>query len=325
VSPINDWWLAILGAWLLGGVYLDGWAHTHLDVETFFSPWHAVLYGGYLANLLFWAWRLVDAHRKGGNWKTAVPEAYRLPFFGVLLFGLGGAGDMAWHLLIGIEVSISAGFSPPHLAIMLATGLIVSGPFIGAWKREDAPVGAREWLPLLISLALTLSLASFLTQYGSPLVGMPAADRRVQPHLEALGAVGILLHAIILMGGILIATLRRQLPRGSLTLVMTLNVAAMSVMRERYFLIPAIALAGVAADFLLWKLRPGPSRPTQFHLFAFLVPPIYYYLYFAAVGIAKGITWPVPLWAGTALMAGIFSCLLSYLMLPAPYPRSAPA
>ena len=68
------------------------------------------------------------------------------------------------------------------------------------------------------------------------------------------------------------------------------------------------------------KLRPAPSRQKQFHLFAFLVPVLYFYLYFAAVGMVQGITWAIPLWTGSALMAGIFSAVLSYLILPAPHP-----
>ena len=45
-----DWLMAGLGAWLIGGLYLDGWAHIHVPaLETFFTPWHAVLYSGYIA------------------------------------------------------------------------------------------------------------------------------------------------------------------------------------------------------------------------------------------------------------------------------------
>jgi hypothetical protein len=45
-----DWVMAGLGSWLIGGLYLDGWAHIHVPaLETFFTPWHAVLYSGYLA------------------------------------------------------------------------------------------------------------------------------------------------------------------------------------------------------------------------------------------------------------------------------------
>src|SRR5262249_44864310 len=160
-----------------------------------------------------------------------------------------------------------------------------------------------------LSLTFTLSLITFVTQYSSPLVVTLASYRPPHEEDQALGAVGILLHTIILMSGILMAITRWRLPRGSLALVLTVNVVAMSFMRSRFFLIPAIALAAVGADLLLWKLDPAPSRPRQFHLFAFLVPVVYFYLYFAAVGIVQGITWPIPLWTGSALMAGIFSTL----------------
>jgi hypothetical protein len=50
VTPGFDWIMTILSAVFISGLFLDGWAHTHGRVdETFFTPWHAVLYGGYLA------------------------------------------------------------------------------------------------------------------------------------------------------------------------------------------------------------------------------------------------------------------------------------
>jgi hypothetical protein len=53
VEPIGgvrfDWAVTAFGAWLTGGLYLDGWAHIHNPaLETFFTPWHGVLYSGYL-------------------------------------------------------------------------------------------------------------------------------------------------------------------------------------------------------------------------------------------------------------------------------------
>ena len=40
-----------LGWWLLGGIFLDGWAHNQLgdSLESFFTPWHAVFYSGFAA------------------------------------------------------------------------------------------------------------------------------------------------------------------------------------------------------------------------------------------------------------------------------------
>ena len=41
-----------LGTWLVLGVFVDGWAHFNRPgLETFFTPWYAVLYSG--AALLF--------------------------------------------------------------------------------------------------------------------------------------------------------------------------------------------------------------------------------------------------------------------------------
>ena len=45
-----EWTMIILGCWFMAGILLDGWAHRHIpQLETFFTPWHAVLNSGYLA------------------------------------------------------------------------------------------------------------------------------------------------------------------------------------------------------------------------------------------------------------------------------------
>jgi hypothetical protein len=46
-----DWIMVALGGWLLGGLYVDGWAHNHLatTLESFFTPWHAAFYSGFMA------------------------------------------------------------------------------------------------------------------------------------------------------------------------------------------------------------------------------------------------------------------------------------
>ena len=42
-----DWILTALSVWLVGGFYVDIWAHAHGRVDnTFFTPWHAFLYSG---------------------------------------------------------------------------------------------------------------------------------------------------------------------------------------------------------------------------------------------------------------------------------------
>ena len=45
-SPLFDWVMGFLSVLLMGGLLLDGWAHSHGEVDqSFMTPWHALLYG----------------------------------------------------------------------------------------------------------------------------------------------------------------------------------------------------------------------------------------------------------------------------------------
>ncbi len=42
-----DWIMALVSIWWMGGLFVDAWAHSNVpQLETFFTPWHAVLYSG---------------------------------------------------------------------------------------------------------------------------------------------------------------------------------------------------------------------------------------------------------------------------------------
>src|SRR5438477_507727 len=131
-----EWTVVLLCTWLMSGAYLDAWAHRHLTkLETFFTPWHAVLYSGMLALLIFLATTALRNQARGSEPDRMLPTGYGLSLVGCALFGFGGVIDMFWHLRFGIEVSLQALISPPHLLLMSALGLIVTGPLRAAWKR----------------------------------------------------------------------------------------------------------------------------------------------------------------------------------------------
>jgi hypothetical protein len=54
----------LLATWLIGGLGLDGWAHSTLEgrVESFFTPWHAVFYTGWTATALWVLWLVQQRH-----------------------------------------------------------------------------------------------------------------------------------------------------------------------------------------------------------------------------------------------------------------------
>jgi len=64
-----NWAMAVLSTVLVGGFYLDLWAHAHGRTDnTFFTPWHAVLYSMLAA--------VGTAARRGG---AACPPAMGSP------------------------------------------------------------------------------------------------------------------------------------------------------------------------------------------------------------------------------------------------------
>jgi hypothetical protein len=104
-----DWIIVILSAWLVGGAFIDGWAHTHGKVDTtFFTPWHAAFYTGFLAVAGALVGALLHHMRRRGPWQRALPPGYNLSLLGVVIFACGGLGDLAWHTLFGIEKDVEA-------------------------------------------------------------------------------------------------------------------------------------------------------------------------------------------------------------------------
>src|SRR3954470_21942345 len=122
-----DMFMILLTSWFIGGLHLDGWAHSHIpQLETFFTPWHAALYSGYLACAIAIVGVVAINHRRGYNWREAIPTGYELSLLGVPLFLIGGIADMIWHILFGIEKSTEALLSPTHLLLAFSGVLIVS-------------------------------------------------------------------------------------------------------------------------------------------------------------------------------------------------------
>jgi len=204
-------------------------------------------------------------------------------------------------------------------------GLIVAGPFRAAWKRPSSNTPARPGfaalLPMILSLTFTLSSITLISQFAHPFVRLwPASGQQDPFSYQALAVVSILLQTIILMGLVLLAIRRWTLPFGTLTLIFTLNITALSFMQDHYILIPVAALAGFVADVLLWWLKPSVTRSNELRLFAFLVPLVLYLLYFLTLIFTTDIACTIPLWLGSTVVAGIAGWFLSYLLVPPQMP-----
>src|SRR5438309_8310827 len=93
-----EWVVVGLCVWLMTGAYLDAWAHRHLArLETFFTPWHGVLYSGMFAILIFLAANALRNQARGREPDRMLPTGYGLSLAGCALFGIGGVIDLLWH------------------------------------------------------------------------------------------------------------------------------------------------------------------------------------------------------------------------------------
>lgn len=316
-----DWLMALGSAWLIGGLFLDGWAHNHGRVDdSFFTPWHAVLYSGFLAiALLLGATQLANMLR-GHGWMMAMPAGYELALLGAALFAFGGVGDMIWHILFGIEQNIEALLSPTHLLLAIGATLMLTAPLRAAWRRPGGDL--PRLLPMLLSLALVLAVLMFFTQYVNPLV-YTYADMAYGSRLQTVGVAGVLLQSALLAGVPLLLLRRWQLPFGSMIVLIALPAALLSVLDDQQRLVPAALLAGLLADTLIAALRPSEARPWALRLLGCALPAAYFALYFATLQLTGGIGWSVHLWAGAIVLAGITGLLLSFVASPPPVPAAA--
>jgi hypothetical protein len=324
-TPQFEWAVVVLCTWLMAGAYLDSWAHRHLArLETFFTPWHAVLYSGMFAILIFLAVSALRNQARGASPGQVLPAGYGLSLVGCVLFGVGGVIDMFWHLRFGIEVSLAALISPPHLLLMLALGLIVTGPLRAAWRRP----GSRAPFAAVISASLLLSTFTFFDQFDQPLVNAWAlthsAVASTNSYLQELGILGIMVQTALLTGVVLYLLSRFTLPFGSITLLAGLNGALLGSLEQHFDLIPVAIIGGLLADLVMLWLRPGPHRVVALRLASFLGPVGVSSLYLLFLQITGGIGWPVTLWLGSILVSGGIGVLLSYLAVHPPMPRLSP-
>ncbi|ETX05717.1 MAG: hypothetical protein ETSY2_21325 [Candidatus Entotheonella gemina] len=320
-----DWTMVFLSVWLLGGAYVDGWAHNHGKVDdTFFTPWHALFYSGYLVVACYLVGQSIRRIIRGAPWRQALPPGYGWSLAGAVIFWFGGVGDLIWHTLFGIEEDVDALFSPTHLTLAVAVWLIVGGPFRAAWHRaHDATASAVTQLPMLLSAAFMLSTITFIIQIAHPLsnhwIGgdMPS----FHPWLyQEMGVMTFLWDAALLTSFILFLIRRGHLLPGAFTMLLTINAIGMGfLLTGQPFPVEhlyARIAAGIIADLLYVWLRPSTQRLRALRGFAFAVPVLTTATYVLAVDLTEGLWWSIHLWAGVMVLTGVVGLLCSYLLVP---------
>ena len=334
-SRRDDLVTVLAGTWLITGLFVDGWAHNNLsELETFFTPWHGLLYSGFAACAGWLAWQVIRHQERGYPLARAVPIGYGLGVVGAAIFGVGGVSDGVWHTVLGIEVSIDALLSPPHLVMFTGALLVLTTPLRAAWHRPDGTAPSlRAFLPALLSLVLTTLLVAFFFMYWgafttfawTPLGAEWASEDDIAFFIQSTGVAEVLATNLILLFPLLVATRRWRLPAGTATVLFTavaVGLNAMAAFEPWWLIVPAL-VGGVVADLLGARLGVGPDGPVRaLRLWAVAVPLVLWGLFFTAVALGTGLGWPATLWGGAILLAALSGLALSLLAVPPALPAA---
>lgn len=316
----------LAGAWVVVGVFVDGWAHFNRPgLETFFTPWHALLYSG--AAVLY-GWLLLPtakvAHRDR-VWAVAAAA----------IFTVGGLGDLLWHQAFGVESGLSALVSPTHLLLLLGGLIGLTAPL--RETRGHRLDGLKAVLPVLGAVTLAAALGAFFLLYLSPFaadaptVAVTAIPEGAPGHEEAeapavTGLAAYLVSTVIIVLPLLGLRLRGLLPFGTITvMVTTIAMLSAGVTEFEQPAAPVAALtAGLAADLIVRTGRRLPE-PGQLLLLGAVVPALLWSAQLGALAITAGVRWPAELVIGVLVLSTMFGTALGLLAGAGSSPSVKPA
>lgn len=330
-SPERAWGrdlvTSLIGLWIVAGIFTDGWAHVHIpELETFFTPWHASFYSGLVA-FAIWLGVIALRSREPGDTPQQtlrrLPTGYRGAVVGVAIFAVGGAVDMLWHTLLGIEASIDALLSPPHLVLLTGVLLMTTT----GWRSQRA-VSPAATLPELVSLTSAVAITGFFLNYLSPF--------RWAAPIWPYGRHGGDDTVLMWIGGLLVTTVLVTVPLlwqirdgrhrvGTLTaFVVAVGLGDSIAMsqypepRVLYAGVAGAALAALLAEFLLvrgastwsgWRYGlPVAMGATAFGVWSG---------HLVGTALVEPIAWPATLWLGSlVLTAGAAAAIGSLTARP---------
>ncbi|MDU0205189.1 MULTISPECIES: hypothetical protein [Paenibacillus] len=309
----------VMGMWLIVGLFIDGFAHNHGAVETFFTPWHAILYSGYLACAI---WILILTYQnkmksRHGTWVASIPTGYKLGVAGVLIFFIGGIGDMLWHTIFGIEKNIEALLSPTHLILLTGALMILTSPYRALSDAEkDVSPSFRRLLPALTSIALTFAVMAFFLMYAWSFRQNLWMAREEDAVAKAV--VDFLVTTMLLVMPIMLVRRRWKLPFGTVTYFFVFEAVLMAVLDgfSHYGSIVILLISGIIGDLLLKSIKEKEAGAWQYRGVFFLLPVLIWGLYFADLRLFHTLDWSPELWGGTIFICGLCSMGLSMLTTP---------
>ncbi|MEN3267719.1 hypothetical protein [Pseudonocardia sp.] len=325
----------VLSVWFTLGLFLDAYAHANFpQLETFFTPWHAVFYSGFAATagwVLWTVWAHVQQGRRG---IAAVPAGYGMTMVALPVFAVSGGVDLVWHEVIGIETTTDIFFSPSHLGLIGSMIVILTSPLRAAWADPQLPPrpSLRALLPAVLTLSFAASLVLLFLTYSNALL---SSSRGIVEMFSTAGGGGagslagrIVVTNIVLLAPLLLIARRWHLPAGTATIGYAIAALISATLNgfERLAVPLAIVAAGILVDLLARWLRPRADRRAAYWGFGAAAAVVTWAVYLGVASAAEGaLPAIVEFWTGMPIIAGLLGWSLAALMLPNPITVGEPA
>lgn len=303
-TAVERWVMLVASAWLVTGLQLDAYAHaTTPELETFWTPWHAVLYSGIAASGLTLVWLLRSRLPAIPTYATvlALPNALRVPLLGMAFLLVGGGVDTLWHNVFGIEKGLEIFVSPSHEFIILGMVLVAVGPALMTAGEAGPRLGLPDAALVTISALLTVLplhiyslhanvLGTLYFGHGDNPVRIFSTDAQIM-HAYLFTTV-LLLLPIVLIGR------RWPVPPAVPTLLVAVPALAMHLMflTERpWWMSLTIAAAAAGTELVVrvaTPLLPLPS-PSRWLALGVIAPPLIWGTLFLVADVKTGVGWNV--------------------------------
>lgn len=333
-TPREDLVTVLLAAMLIGGSAADAWAHANIveELESFFTPWHALLYGGFILTA---AWTFWLGYRRRAAaprwWFDGWPVGYGLGALGAVGFLAGGVLDMIWHTIFGVEISLDAVLSPSHLLLSASGVLLVTSPVRAWWatgttsRRAGTGIAALALGTIFGLLLLGHSIAiksTTPTQAYDFVSGSPS-------HLAASYASARYLATTVILLVPVLLVYRRRSVLGTATAVVGAVFLFNLVTSEFPGTLTAVALGATAGacavDLIAERLDAvrGRTATLRLPIIGALFGALFTAGHLLGLALAEGIAWPVELWTGNIVLAAVGGALLGGLATPPRQPTEA--
>jgi len=367
--PLTEWRddliTMALAVWPITAMFFDGRNHNNdTGQESFFSLAHMVLYTGATALGLWITWVVVKHQLAAGvNVRrlmidfSAIPVGYGVAIIGLGILTIAGPWDLIWHELYGFEVGVDAIYSPSHLCLFFGAMLATTTGIRSMWAKQDIAPDLRTFAPVILSAAMFIAVAGFITMYLSAFmtnVTMTTAfvddlarfdDVRADQSISvnagltgygddrwaynfysvSHGMASMIITGLILLGPTLLIMRRWRVPFGAFTIIFAIFGLLVNIMTEYrdIVLIVPLLLAGVTADVLQQRLgmqrKDGRISLGGIRLAGPAIAAVLWFSYYAVVALKDGIGWEPTLWVG-ALVVGVMTGFgVAFLIAPPAY------